>query len=216
MKLPLSLSLSLTLLLALLLSACSQPVTKPAPLTTGSAQGIQEERPPKVDSQQETESDKGKFEWFLDPDDPDHYELFMGSDFSIYGYENLELYDDLTWDMYEIIADLLREYGVDPGPWLDGRGESDGYFYTFADDSESVPSVDPSYYAQLKIDGYGNLVKKDGSGPAMQKAIDEMYAFMKAIQTPDDTEYSLYQKYCDTYGVDMTEYQQAMMGGTDQ
>lgn len=140
----------------------------------------------------------------------------MGSDFSIYGYENLELYDDLTWEMYEIIADLLREYGVDPGPWLDGRGESDGYFYTFDDDSESVSSVNPSYYTQLKIDGNGNLVKKDGSGPAMQEAIDEMYAFMNAIQTPDDTEYSLFQKYCECYGVDMTEYQQAMMGGTDQ
>lgn len=208
----------LILFLLLTLTACSNPVTKAAPLATEgtSSQDAQEEAPPEEAPRQEAAADKGMFEWYLDPEDPDHFELFMGSDFSIYGYENLELYDDLTWEMYELIADLLREYGVDPGPWLDGRGESDGYFYTFDEETDPAPVLDASYYAQLKIDGNGNLVKKDGSGPAMQEAVDEMRAYMEAVQTPDDTEYSLYQKYCQFYGVDMSEYGASMMGGSDR
>lgn len=80
------------------------------------------------------------------------------------------------------------------------------------------PEIDesPSYYELIKVDANGNLVMKDGSEEVYPEIVEEFNAWMNDYSDPNDTEYSRLEKYYGWYGVDVTERQAALMGGSDR
>ena len=121
-----------------------------------------------------------------------------------YRFENMV--DDVELPM---VTDPNQEWASDPQT-------PDGVAGYGSDYEEPEIDESPSYYELLKVDAYGNLVMKDGSEEVYPEIIEEFNNWMNDYSDPNDTEYSRLEKYYGWYGVDVTERQAALMGGSDR